>query len=349
MKLLSRYIAGIYLKYWSLCLMALVLLVIISNLFGNLDSIVTSPDGLFHFLDDTLRSLPGIFDLLLPMTALLATLFTFNSLGRSSELVAMQSVGVGLLGQLRPIGLVLVFISALVYGNQNYLFRMLQHADPAAATSADAHQWTVLRDQIIYARRVDPQRGRVTDVEIFTLASRPPFRLERLQRAQHVERGNDDTWRLQDVITRTLGLHGWTLNRAPTLERPRKDFPDLFQQDVLDAHHMPFFELSSRIRQLQSQGRRVELYELEWYQKTAALFAPFALVWFGTPLAQGHFRRGRASGEIMVGILGGLLFLIATEIVFTLGKGGYLSPLLGAWAVNGAYVVLGCALMWRVR
>src|SRR3989304_5669106 len=122
MKILSRYIARTYLKFWSMNLLALVLLVVVANLFGSLDSVFSSRAGLLRFLDDTVRSLPTVLDLLIPMTTLLATLFTFNSLGRSSELVAMQSVGMGLFRQLRPVGLVLVFVAALNYGNQNYLF-----------------------------------------------------------------------------------------------------------------------------------------------------------------------------------------------------------------------------------
>jgi lipopolysaccharide export system permease protein len=348
MKLLSRYIAALYLKFWSTSLLALVMLVIIANLFGNLDSVFSSRAGLVQFAEDTIRSLPTILDLLIPMTALLATLFTFNSLGRSSELVAMQSVGVGLFRQLRPIGFVLIFIAALDYGNQNYLYRLLQRGDLAAAGPRLAYQWTTLRDQIVYARRISTQNGRINDVRIFQWAPLP-FRLERIQRAGRVDRSETGPWLLSDVVTRRLEPTGWVLDRQATLERPREEFPDLFQQDTLDAHHMPLFELSDKIRQLESQGRAVELYEVEWYQKTAALFAPFVLVWFGTPLAQGHFRRGRASGEIMVGILGGLLFMTATEIVFTLGKGGFLAPIVAAWAVNAVYFALGFALLWRVR
>lgn len=348
MRILSRYIARTYLKFWLLCLTALVALVVIANLFGNLDTVFTSREELVAFLDDTVRSVPQMLDLLIPMTVLLATLFTFSSLGRSSELVAMRSVGMGLFRQLRPIFAVLVLIAALDYANQNYLHRLLQPTDPAEERVGSAHQWTLLRNQIVYVRRVDPGRGRIADAQVFRWNT-DPFRLDRLERARRIDRREEGPWLLHDVVTRQLGSVGWSLEQQATLERPKEEFPDLFQQDALDAHHMPLFELSRHIRQLESRGQRVELYELEWYQKTAALFAPFVLVWFGTPLSQAYFRRGRASGEIMVGILGGLLFLIATEIVFTLGRGGFLPPLVAAWSVNVAYVLLGSALIWRVR
>ena len=348
MKLLSRYIAATFLKFWSLSLLALLVLVIVAKLFGNLDTVFSSRAGLQQFAEDTIRSLPIILDLLVPMTVLLATLFTFNSLGRSSELVAMQSVGMGLIRQLRPIGFVLIFIAALDYANQNYLTRFLQRGDLAAAGPRLSFQWTILRDQIIYARRISAERGQVTDVRIFQWVA-SPFHLQRMERVARIDRDETGRWLLHDVVTRHLEPSGWVLERQKSLDRPREEFPDLFEQDTLDAHHLPFFELSEKIRQLESQGRPVELYEVEWYQKTAALFAPFALVWFGTPLAQGHFRRGRASGEILVGILGGLLFMIATETVFTLGKGGFLTPLLATWSVNVVFFALGCAMVWRVR
>jgi len=64
MKLLSRYIAATFLKFWSLSLLALLLLVIVANLFGNLDTVFASRAGLLQFAEDTIRSLPKILDLL---------------------------------------------------------------------------------------------------------------------------------------------------------------------------------------------------------------------------------------------------------------------------------------------
>jgi len=187
MKILSRYIAGTYLKFWLLSLVALLLLVVISNLFGNLDSALSSKAGLLAFLDETVRSMPTVLDLLIPMTALLAVLFTFTGLARSSELVAMQSVGMGLYRQLRPIAFVLVMIAALDYVNQNYLFRLLQPPESAHSTRNVAHQWTVLRNHIIHASRINAGRARIADVSIFTW-SPEPFRLDRVERAQRVGR-----------------------------------------------------------------------------------------------------------------------------------------------------------------
>ncbi len=348
MKILSWYIAKTFVKYWAISLLALMLLVVVANLFGNLDNIFTSRAKLLAFAEETFRSLPIMLDILLPMTVLLATLFTFNTLARSSELVAMKSVGVGLRAQLQPIFLVLIFIAALDYFNQNYLYRMLQGAQISAGEAASTDQWRTLRDRIIYLADINSERRSISNVRIFQWAARP-FRLLSVEHVDQISYPDSRHWVFEDVVRRDRSGEGWRLQHLPRVQRAPQEFPDVFQQDALDAHYIPFFRLYGKIRQLASQGQRLELYELEWYQKTAAVCAPFVLVWFGTPLSQIYFRRGRASGEIMLGILGGLLFMIATEIAFTLGKGGFLHPLIAAWAVNTFYVALGCALLWRLR
>jgi lipopolysaccharide export LptBFGC system permease protein LptF len=328
MKILSWYIGKTYLKYWVLCLMALLLLVVISRLFGSIDTVFTSSERLRAFLDETLQTLPTFLDVALPITVLLSTVFTFNSLG--------------------PIFVLLIFIAALDYYNQNYLFRLVSAPEALHARISFTHQWRAADGRIIYLERILPNSRRLDRVRIFHWAG-SPFRLFELERVQRITRPDGQRWIFAEVLRRREDGDGWRLERQEMQERAAEEFPDVFQQDVLDAHHLPFLDLYTKIRQLESPPARVVLYELEWYQKTAAMFAPFVLVWFGAPLSQAYFRRGRASGDVIIGILGGLLFLIATEILYTLGKGGFLHPVLATWSVNLVYISLGGLLMRRIR
>jgi LPS export ABC transporter permease LptG len=348
MKILSRYIGKTYLKYWVLCQVALLLLVVVSRLFGNIDTVFTSGEQLRGFLDETLRTVPTFLDVALPITVLLATVFTFNTLGRTSELVAMRAVGMGLGRQMRPIFFLLIFIAALDYINQNYLFRILSAPEPLRPRISLTHQWRTADTRIIYVDRIQPRLRRLERVRIFHWGG-SPFRLLELERVRRITRPDDQRWIFAEVLRWRENGDGWRLERQEKLVRAAEEFPDVFQQDVQDAHHLPILDLYRKIRQLESPSPRLVLYELEWYQKTAAMFAPFVLVWFGAPLSQAYLRRGRASGDVVFGILGGLLFLIATEILYTLGKGGYLHPLLATWSVNAMFFALGGLLMRRIR
>lgn len=355
MKLLSGYIAKVYIKYWALSLLAIMLLVLAANLFGNIDNVFTSWPRFKEFLVENLQVIPTVLDLAIPITVLLATLFTFSSLARTSELVALHSVGMGLGRQLRPIFLVVALVAGLDYVNQSYLYRLLgaietteksQTQSAAARTTRD--QWHAIEDRIFYLKRVDSSNQSLDQVHIFYWAS-GPFRLRGIERIEHIRHQDQGAWIFENVTSRWAEGRSWRLETDKRIEKPASGFPNLFRRNVLNAHHLPILDLSAEIRQLESQGNLVELYMLEWYQKTAAFCAPFILVWFGTPLAQTHQRRGRASGEILLGILGGLFFLVSSEILFTLGKGGFLHPLISTWGVNAAFAAAGTLLFWWRR
>lgn len=328
--------------------MSMVMLVVVSNLLGNLDQALFSLAGFRQFIDRIVGALPLTLDVAIPLTVLLATLFTFNSLGRSSELVAMRAAGMGIGRQLRPILAVLVFISALDYVNQNYLYSLLAQPSKKQAAHQGEPQWAVLGDRIFYASQVDSKRGRLSDVRIFRWADQP-FHLRELNHVAHVTRSDDQRWIHEETNIRRTDAGGWRHIRQGRQEHPSESLPDIFRVEESDPHFLPVFDLYLKIRQLESQGGAIELFRLEWYQKFAATAAPFVLVWFGMPLSQAYFRKGQASGEIIIGLLGGLFFLVATEIVFTLGKGGFLPPILSAWLVNLVYLGLGGILLWRTH
>lgn len=348
MKILSWYIARTFVRYWILTLSALVLFVLLADLLGSLEDVFTSWARFTAFLEDNLRSLPRILDILLPMTVLLATVFTFSALGRGSELVALRSAGMGTWRQLRPVFAVLVLIAGLDYANQNYFFPLVRHENSGARDGGEQQHWQALDGRIYYLQRIDSADRRLGGVRIMEW-DEDPYRLVRFYSATRAHHTDPERWVLEDVISRRTADGLWTLERTSKLVLPAAAFPNVFLPVELDAHHMPFFDLYRKIRQLESRGRPVELYWLEWYQKTAAFFAPFLLVWFGASLSQAHHRKGRASGDIMVSLLGGLVFMIATEIFFTLGQGGYLGPVLATWSVNVLFLLFASVLMLRVR
>lgn len=348
MKILSGYIARIYLKFWFLSLSAMILLVIVANLFGGIDRAFSSLSNFLAFIDEILASLPITLDIALPLTVVLATLLTFNSLGRTSELVAMRAAGMGIFHQMRPLLVVLVFISALDYYNQNYLYPLLADQKKLQGVKSRPRNWVALDDRLYYVPTVGAGDNQLLEVRIFQWAAQP-FRLLKIEHVSKISLTGDGLLSFENIVGRDAGEHGWRFSQQSLETREDKIFLQWFQEEIPTPHHMPIFALFRKIRQLESQGAAVELYVLEWYQKTAAMFAPFVLVWFAMPLSQAFFRKGQASGEIILGLLGALLFIVATEIFFTLGQGGFMPPLLAAWTTNIVYFLIGGALLIRLR
>lgn len=347
MTILFRYVARDFLRNWLGTLSALVVLIVIAALIGNVDEAFASWDSFLEWADKTAKTLPGLIETLLPMTVLLATVMTYSAFSRTSELVAMKASGMGLFRLMLPLFTVLLIVSTLAYLNQNFLYRYL-HEDDAENARYSVHQWRTLGSAIIYLDTADLVDKTLVGVRTFQWRD-DPFQLVQLNSLSEGRRAPDDHWEFSDTFDRELGPQGWVFRQAERQEIAPNDFPDVFKPAELDAHHTPILDLYQEIKQRDSQGQRVDVYWMESFQKLAIVVAPFVMVIIGTPLSQFHFRRARVAGEMVVTLLTGLVFMVATQILYILGKGGFISPIPAALSVNLVFGLLGLALLRMAR
>jgi LPS export ABC transporter permease LptG len=343
MTILFRYLARDFLRNWLLTLSALVVLIIIAALFGNIETAFSSWESFLGFYQKTVQSLPGLVEILLPMTVLLATVMTFSAFSRTSELVAMQTSGLGRFHLMAPLFAVLLMVSSLAYLNQNYLYSYLHREQTANARYA-VHQWRGLGNAIFYLDRIDLKEQTASRVHVFVWRD-SPFQLSQIGFAATGRRGEEQRWLFSDAIERESGPTGWTLHHSATKEFLPQDFPDVFKPAELDAHHMPLLDLYQEIKQRERQGQPVDVWWLEGYQKVAAVLAPFVMVLIGTPLSQFHFRRAKVAAELVITLLTGLVFMVGTQILYILGKGGFVAPLPAALGVNAVFLALALGLL----
>jgi lipopolysaccharide export system permease protein len=346
MTILSRYIALGFLRFWLACLAGVLALIVISALLGNVNEAVQSWPAFWRFWLDTARTVPGLLEILLPMTVLLATVLTFAGLSRSSELVAMKTAGMGYLGLLRPVLLVIAGISALAYFNQNYLYRFLGGTE-TLRRGEDRYQWRDIGDAIVYVDRVDTALHQVRDSTVFRWQLNP-FRMTQVTALPRGVRSPSESWSFGQVRVREKQNETWSFRVAPEVVVPAAGFPDVFKPSELDAHHMPVVELYQEIAVRKSRSQPTDPFELELLRKLAVVAAPLVMVLIGTPLSQFHFRGGKVAGEVLITLLVGLVFMISSEILFILGKGGLLNNWIADFGVDGLFALAGLVLM-RLR
>src|SRR5574341_52309 len=113
MTLLFRYIAKDFLRNWIGVLLSVALLIVVSSLLGDINEAFHSWARFLAFMQRTARLLPELFEILLPMTVLLAAVMTFSAFSRTSELVAMKTAGMGLFRLMLPLFTVLLLVSTL--------------------------------------------------------------------------------------------------------------------------------------------------------------------------------------------------------------------------------------------
>ncbi|MDH4224290.1 MAG: LptF/LptG family permease [Deltaproteobacteria bacterium] len=345
---LPRYIARSFLINLGITLLFLTMLLLVTSLFGQIDRIFSSLDGFVGFLVKTGQTLPSFVEMLLPMTVLFATLFTFSGFSRTSELVAMKSIGFGPGKMLAPLLMLMLPVALLAYFNQNYLHVWVQPSDEGRQEiNMERHQWQALGNRLFYFDKINMAKGAVSDVHIFHWRSAPSA----IQEIDLIEKGHreENTWLFESVRTQKLDKGLWWMERIPSRVVPDEAFPNIFRPLKLDAHHTPLVDLFLAIRELERQGRYVAFYLQEWYAKFAYAYTLFLMVVLGASLTQSHIRRGKAGGEVMLTIFLGASFWIGNEIFQMLGRGGYLTPLLAAWAANLLFSVVALTLFARIR
>lgn len=347
MKILSWYIAKDFLRYLALCLAAMVLLLLVAELFNKIETAFSGWGDFLAFLEDTLRVLPKFFEIILPIAVLLATVTAVTGFSRNHELLAMKSAGMGNFNLIVPIFAVLLPVSGLAYLNQNYLFALLNPEVNQRSATLQRNLWRSTGENIYFIESAHGAKNRLQGGSIFRYTA-APFRLQAITTfadGRHQKPG----WIFKQVTRRQKSPDGWLFQRVGRWEVPEAAFPDLFKPPGLDAHHTPFLELYREIRQLEKRNPRVVIYLIEWYQKIAVLLAPFILVLVAAPLAQFNIRKGRVAGELILTLFGGLVYWISNEIFLILGKGGLLHPIAAAWGVNMTFLLLGLVVLRQAR
>ena len=96
----------------------------------------------------------------------------------------------------------------------------------------------------------------------------------------------------------------------------------------------PFFELRDYIAREKAKGsNRIELYEVEQYQRSSFPFATFILTIIGVCVSS-RTVRGGVGLQIALGLFISCIYIMLMYVFKTIATTGFASPLLGVWTPN---------------
>ena len=115
MKIIDRYMAKGFLSSFLWCLFVFVIMAVIIDIFSFIDDIVTYKIPLQSVAAFYVYYIPTMFIQIMPMAALLATIYMLSNLNKNNEIIAMKSSGVSLWRILTPLLVLGFLISALTF------------------------------------------------------------------------------------------------------------------------------------------------------------------------------------------------------------------------------------------
>jgi len=356
-RLLDRYVLRNFLQVYFYCIAGFVSIWLIFDISDNISTFIDERIGLLLAVRYYGTQVPEVFIILLPVSLLLALLFTLGRMSRSNEIVSMLTAGVSLPRVLLPlIGIGLLTVAASMALN----YSLAPHAElarKAFLSEARARPERNIEGQI-FRNRTD---ARTWFIQNFRLGSNTFNNVQVLQQdandniatnyvaAHAFYRPETKTWDLENVKV----VH---YDQAGNITSERI-YPSLTIQQWSET---PFRLGSANVR-----AEFLSLPELQEYLHfnadfPATLLAPFrthfqyrlALPWtclvvvcIAAPLGIGYSRRGVLSSvAAAVVLVFSMNFLV--HLFLALGEGDRVSPWVAAWTPNLLFAAIGLYLFY---
>jgi len=356
-RLLDRYVLRNFLQVYFYCIAGFVSIWLIFDISDNISTFIDERIGLLLAVRYYGTQVPEVFIILLPVSLLLALLFTLGRMSRSNEIVSMLTAGVSLPRVLLPlIGIGLLTVAASMALN----YSLAPHAElarKAFLSEARARPERNIEGQI-FRNRTD---ARTWFIQNFRLGSNTFNNVQVLQQdandniatnyvaAHAFYRPETKTWDLENVKV----VH---YDQAGNITTERI-YPSLTIQ--------PWSETPFRLGSTNMRAEFLSLPELQEYLHfnadfPATLLAPFrthfqyrlALPWtclvvvcIAAPLGIGYSRRGVLSSvAAAVVLVFSMNFLV--HLFLALGEGDRVSPWVAAWTPNLLFAAIGLYLFY---
>ncbi|MEJ0088770.1 MAG: LptF/LptG family permease [Limisphaerales bacterium] len=373
MRLLDRYLLRELLTPLAYCLGGLLLLGNCFSLFGELEKLQERKLHLLDVLEYSVAITPEFLIMVLPITLLLALLYTLTNHSRHNEITAMRAAGIGLGRICVPyfivgcaLSVALFMLNELVVPQSTewksrILARYVQKPGDVESktqfrnfgfTNTRGHRaWFIGEYRLTTAEMLKPQ-----------VKWNSPDGSIKLLRADRAIRTND-VWTFYNVAE-----YSQADDSAPVVPSLVTNVLAMPEFDETPKQIRSEIKISSRQSLRRSRSLDIPLADILAYLRlhpdlppadSGALFTKFhgriAAPWTCLVVVLIAIPFGAVTGRrnLFVGVAGSIFicfaFFVLQQVSLALGAGGYLPAWLAAWLPNLIFGTLGLVLMLRVR
>ena len=358
MRLLDKYIIKEYLRFFVITSVSFIALYLIVDFFEKIRMFLSNSASLTQIASYFLFSIPLIISLILPAAVLLATLMTFSSLSKFSEIIAMKANGISLYRMSMPVLIFAAIVAvSLFYFSEIITPSSIQKAEHIVIAEVQKQKTLGFfkQNEIWYHGEKAIYNFKMFDVTKDTLRGivinyiNPDFTLKKRIDAQSAE------WKNGQWVFHNLLLTHFDSTNTPVLEWSKEKIislpekPNDFKIMQKDAEKMGFFDLRKYVNKIQAEGYDATRYLVDLHGKLAFPFVTLLLVLIGISFSTRSARQGGVMQSVGVGIIIGFSYWIVHAFSMSLGRSGILPAILSAWIANIIFLATGATLFFRAR
>ncbi len=302
-------------------------------------------------------SLPGRAYEILPVAALIGTLFALSQLVVNSEYTVMRVSGMSMNNMavsLARIGITLSVCTFLLgevvapiteQAAQRLRFKATT-SDNVVAKAFRSGFWLKDANKFVNVSHIMPETV-IHEVEIYQFDNR--FRLQSISHAMRGDYQRDDLWLLRDVVRTHFDETRTSVSEIAEIEWRSVLRPSILSVLMVVPEQLAIWDLYSYLQHLRANKQETIRYEIALWQKIIYPFAVLVMMVLALPFANFEVRSGGIGARIFTGIMLGLGFHLANRLFGHLGLLNAWPPLMSALLPTLGFLAAAIALMHQVE
>jgi lipopolysaccharide export system permease protein len=354
MRILRRYMLRSIMTTTGLVLAVLLGLAVFIEFVGQLDDIGTGDFGMPHALLYAILKLPNLAHVMLPMAVLLGAMLGLGGLANHGELVAIRAAGVStgrLAGAVMVTGLALTLI-ALVLGEyvgpplDSYARQLrtnAKHADTGIATGSTV--WIRDGDTILNITGLG-NSFQFGGVFLFRMK---PGGLASVGRADSAGVDDENQWVLNNYSESVFDRDAVRTRRTRQSTQANNLSPDLVGLAIVRPSSLRGLELYRYIKYLEQNELDARRYVGAFWSRIASAFAVTPMCVLALPFVMGRMRSSGTGARMVVGLIVGLAYFLASRSLEDGGQVYELNTVLVAWLPTIVLILVTMVVLARSR
>ncbi|MCK4350467.1 MAG: LPS export ABC transporter permease LptG [Candidatus Krumholzibacteria bacterium] len=354
----DRYILNGFLRNVLIGLIAFTVIYVTVDVTEETDNFLDHNAKLAHVTLYYLYKIPWILILILPVSVLLATVFSLGKLARENELTAFIASGTSLTRVAMPILvaaflislLTIVFAETLVpKANRKSEEIMLVEIEKKKARSSFRFKnnlhYQGEGNRVYYADKYDLRLSVLMGVVV------QEYEESKLTRRIDAKKAFWDgaRWVFMNGAVREfleVGEKITTFDRLPMPELPEK--PEDLAKEEIEPEEMNYIELKDYIEKVKRSGGSVDKYLVDLYVKFSFPLTSLIFAVIGAALSSAKRKPSMATGFGLTLFISFSYYGIL-RIGQALGHSGVIQPMFGAWMGNIIFLAVGGMLLYKAN
>jgi lipopolysaccharide export system permease protein len=354
-RIIRRYLRREIVAATLLALAALLALFAFFDLLKQLEDVGRGEYRLGTALVYVLLNLPGHVYEILPVAALVGTLFALARLNAQSEYAVLRTSGVSMLRlawTLAQIGLLFAAVT-FVFGE------FIAPASDAAAqrlrlrasinvivTQFRSGVWVKDGNSFVNVERVTPDNT-LLNVYLYDFDASQRLVATRFAKKGVYAGGNE--WRLTDVVSTRFESGHTRVERMPEIEWSSVLTPSLLGVLLVAPEKMSATDLYQYVDHLKISKQQSTRYEVALWTKLIYPFSVVLMMVLALPFAHFQSRVTSVGAKIFTGILLGLAFFLMGRFFSALGTLNNWTPFVSAALPTLLFTVVAAGMIWRAE